>query len=64
MGRIQKEKGVFVGEFTKAIMKINSIRKELEKYTEATGQVAALAKLRQIGELTQKFVCASQSLYI
>jgi superfamily II RNA helicase len=64
MGRIQKEKGVFVGEFTKAIMKINSIRKELEKYTEASGQVAALAKLRQIGELTQKFVCASQSLYI
>lgn len=64
LARLEKEKGVFLGEFVKAILKINNISNELEKIAENIGNIALLNKLREIPELTQKFVATNQSLYI
>jgi superfamily II RNA helicase len=62
--RLEKEKGVFLGEFVKAILKINNIASEMEKIAESIGNIALLSKLREIPTLTQKFVATNQSLYV
>ena len=62
--KLEKEKGVFLGEFVKAILKINNIANEMEKVAESIGNIALLSKLREIPGLTQKFVATNQSLYI
>ena len=61
------EKGISVGDFTKAMMKIVTISKELENVCETAfngEQVELLHKLRQIEGLVLKYVLTSQSLYI
>ena len=61
------EKGISVGDFTKAMMKIVTIAKELENVCEtvfAGEQVELLYKLRQIEGLVLKYVLTSQSLYV
>ena len=62
--KLEKEKGVFLGEFVKAILKINNIASEMEKIAESIGNIALLSKLREIPGLTQKFVATNQSLYV
>jgi superfamily II RNA helicase len=62
--RLEKEKGVFLGEFVKAILKINNIASEMEKIAESIGNISLLSKLREIPTLTQKFVATNQSLYV
>ena len=62
--RLEKEKGIFLGEFVKAILKINNIASEMEKIAESIGNIALLSKLREIPTLTQKFVATNQSLYV
>jgi len=62
--KLEKEKGVFLGEFVKAILKINNIANEMEKIAESIGNIALLSKLREIPALTQKFVATNQSLYV
>jgi superfamily II RNA helicase len=62
--KLEKEKGIFLGEFVKAILKINNIANEMEKVAESIGNIALLSKLREIPGLTQKFVATNQSLYI
>ena len=62
--KLEKEKGVFLGEFVKAILKINNIANEMEKVAESIGNIALLSKLREVPGLTQKFVATNQSLYI
>jgi hypothetical protein len=62
--RLEKEKGVFLGEFVKAILKINNIASEMEKIAESIGNISLLSKLREIPALTQKFVATNQSLYV
>jgi len=62
--KLEKEKGVFLGEFVKAILKINNIANEMEKIAESIGNIALLSKLREIPTLTQKFVATNQSLYV
>jgi hypothetical protein len=62
--KLEKEKGIFLGEFVKAILKINNIANEMEKVAESIGNIALLSKLREIPRLTQKFVATNQSLYI
>ena len=62
--KLEKEKGVFLGEFVKAILKINNIASEMEKIAESIGNIALLSKLREIPSLTQKFVATNQSLYV
>jgi len=62
--KLEKEKGVFLGEFVKAILKINNIASEMEKIAESIGNISLLSKLREIPSLTQKFVATNQSLYV
>lgn len=58
------EKGIFLGEFVKAILKINNISAELEKVAEIEGDLEMLQKLKDVPIKTQKFVATNQSLYI
>jgi len=61
---LEKEKGVFLGEFVKAILKINNISGEMEKIAESIGNLELLQKLKEIPQVTLKFVATNQSLYI
>ena len=61
---LQKEKGIFIGEFVKAILKINAIAKEMEKICEMCCMNDVQYTLSQVGELTLKSVCTNQSLYV
>lgn len=62
--KIAIEKEVFLGEFVKALLKINNICSEIEKIAENMGEIAFLNRLREIPALTLKFVVTNQSLYI
>ena len=62
--KIQIEKNIFLGEFVKAILKINNITNEMIKVAESIGKIGLVHKLSQIPNLTLKFVATAQSLYI
>jgi superfamily II RNA helicase len=59
-----KEKDVFLGDFAKALLKINNIASEMENMCETTMQMELLEKIKQIPSLTLKYVVTNQSLYI
>ena len=61
---LECQKGIFLGEFVKAIAKINNISCEMEKIAEMIGNISLLSKLKEIPELTLKFVATNQSLYV
>jgi superfamily II RNA helicase len=61
---MSREKEIFLGEFVKAILKINNISSELEKIAELFGNISLLSKLREIPKMTMKFVVTNQSLYV
>jgi hypothetical protein len=58
------EKEIFLGEFVKALLKINNIASEFEKIAEMTGNIAFLSKLKEIPHMTLKYVVTNQSLYV
>jgi len=58
------KKEIFLGEFVKALLKINNISSEFEKIAEMTGNIAFLSKLREIPNMTLKYVVTNQSLYV
>jgi superfamily II RNA helicase len=58
------EKQIFLGEFVKALLKINNISSEMEKIAEMTGNIAFLSKLKEIPNMTLKYVVTNQSLYV
>ena len=62
--KLNEEKSVFIGEFVKAILKINNIAAELEGVAEQMDNIAFLHSLKQIPSLTLKFVATNQSLYV
>ena len=62
--KISKEKGIFLGEFVKALLKINNISCELEKLAEYTENIEFLSKLKEIPNMTLKYVVTNQSLYV
>jgi superfamily II RNA helicase len=62
--KIGKEKEIFLGEFVKALLKINNISCEMEKIAEMTGNIAFLSKLKEIPTMTLKYVVTNQSLYV
>jgi hypothetical protein len=64
LDRIGTEKEIFLGEFIKALLKINNIASEMERVAELIGDVEFLHKLKKIPELTLKFVATNQSLYV
>ena len=56
--------GIFLGDFVKAILKINNMVNELEKVAELTENVKLLSLLQQIPKLTLKSVVTNNSLYL
>jgi len=58
------EKEIFLGEFVKAILKINNISSEMERIAENMGAIGFLRELRNIPLNTLKFVVTNQSLYL
>lgn len=62
--KIADEKEIFLGEFVKALLKINNISCELEKIADMTGNIAFLSKLKEIPNMTLKYVVTNQSLYV
>ena len=61
---VKKEKNIFLGDFVKALLKINSICNEIEKICEITNNISLLEKCKEIPSLTLKYVATNQSLYI
>ena len=62
--RIKEEKDLFLGEFIKAILKINNIAKEFEKIADSLENLELLEKIKEIPSITLKYVATNQSLYI
>jgi superfamily II RNA helicase len=61
---IEKEKGIVLGEFIKALLKINNISAEMEKVAELIGNIQLLSKLKAIPKMTLKYIATNQSLYV
>ena len=64
LNKLLSEKEVFLGEFVKALLKINNISSEMEKIAEMMGDIHFLSVLKKIPELTLKYVATNQSLYV
>ena len=64
LSSLENEKEVFLGEFVKAILKINNISGEFEKIAEIIGNIALLSKLKEIPNMLLKYVVTNQSLYV
>jgi superfamily II RNA helicase len=62
--KLADEKEIFLGEFVKALLKINNISGELEKIAELIGNMSLLSKLKEIPIMTLKYVVTNQSLYV
>lgn len=58
------DKELFVGEFVKALMKINNISNEMEKTCDLIGNVKLKNSLSKIPDMTLKYIATNQSLYI
>jgi antiviral helicase SKI2 len=62
--KMGSEKEIFLGEFVKALLKINNISSEMEKVSELMGNISFLSNLREIPAMTLKYVVTNQSLYV
>ena len=62
--QISSEKGIFLGEFVKAILKIVAITVEIGAVAELINDLDLLEKCKQVPVLLQKFVATNQSLYV
>jgi len=58
------EKGISIGDFTKAILKISTITRELMNMCETFELVELLSKLAHIDGLILKYITTAQSLYV
>jgi antiviral helicase SKI2 len=61
---LKEQTGIFLGEFVKALLKINAIAQEFERVCEVTQNMGLLEKIRTIPHLTLKYIATNQSLYI
>jgi len=59
-----KTSGLFLGDFIKAILKINNICNELIKIAEIIDNLKLLELLNEIPKLTMKYIVDNQSLYV
>ena len=59
-----KKYDIYVGEFIKAILKINNICSELEKVCEIQENIELLKTLSEVREKTLKSIATNQSLYL
>ena len=58
------EKGIFLGEFVKALLKINNIAAEIGSIAEKMGNMHLLGLLKSIPSKILKYVVTNQSLYV
>jgi len=58
------DKSISIGDFTKAMLKIVTITKEMMNVCELIGQIELMYKLSQIEGFVLKYVTTSQSLYV
>jgi superfamily II RNA helicase len=61
---LRDEKGVSIGDFTKALLKISTVVRELISVCEKTGKMELMSCLKQIDPLILKHVTTNQSLYL
>jgi superfamily II RNA helicase len=64
IARIYQEKGISVGDFTKAILKISTISREMQGVCEVMNKTEFMHKLASIDKMILKYVATSQSLYL
>ena len=62
--KIKTEKDIFLGDFIKAILKINTIAQETEKIADLFNNLELKSKLQQISPMILKYIATNQSLYI
>ena len=62
--RLSEEKGVSAGDFTKAILKISTVARELISVCENMGKIDLMNRLSKIDVLVLKHVSTNQSLYL
>jgi len=58
------DKGISVGDFTKALLKVSTIARELSVVAETSNEIECLHKLSQIDSKILKYVTTAQSLYV
>jgi superfamily II RNA helicase len=56
--------GISTGDFTKAVLKISTIGREISAMAEQAGWLELLAKLSEVDERILKFIVVNQSLYV
>ena len=61
---IKEEKDISLGDFVKAILKINNICREMESIAEENGNIKLLKMISGISKLIIKYVATSESLYV
>ena len=61
---LKEKTGTFLGEFIKALLKVNAIASEFEQVCELCKNIALLEKIREIPRLTLKYIATNQSLYL
>ena len=61
---MSEDKGIFLGEFVKAILKIVAIVSELASVAELINDIELLQQLKTVPVLLLKFVATNQSLYV
>ena len=59
-----QQKEIFLGEFVKAMLKVNNMATELESVAELSGDIDLLSIVRVIPHMTLKYVVTNQSLYV
>lgn len=62
--RLSEEKGVSAGDFTKAILKISTVARELISVCDNMGKIDLMNRLSKIDGLVLKHVSTNQSLYL
>ena len=60
--RIKEEKDLFLGEFIKAILKINNIAKEFEKIADSLENLELLEKIKKIHSIKLKYVATNEKV--
>ena len=56
--------GIFIGDFIKAILKINKLAVEVEAIGVLTENLSLVKKMREIRTLTLKSIVTNNSLYV
>ena len=64
LSRLLDSKGVSVGDFTKAMLKISTVVRELTSVCEKTGKIDLMNRLSKVDGLILKHVSTNQSLYL